>query len=219
VDEASVEDPQTFPPVSAELIVTQPDAPTIPMQGWIDVAPHLHPTAPVTWEQPRRAFISRRVSLPVWAMLLVIPCLLAALGFGLVLGTHWSANLSGAQGRSGAGLSGAPSQHVTGGQIPQWTMLQTFAGNGSSNTTPFTITGSVWNVVWTCDPQSEGESYQLTAQAARPGSTDGPTIVDMRCDPSDPTTWKGQTAEYAAGTFYLTINSDGPWTFAVEVPR
>lgn len=227
VDEIHSGEPQTFPPMppespeSMDLLVTNPEAPTVPMQGWIDVAPELQATAPATWYQPPRRFISRRVVLPVWALLLVIPCLLAALAFGLVLGARGGpgfAHAPGAGGSDGTGGSGALTQHVTGGQTPQWATLQSFSGNGNANTTPFTITSSAWNVVWTCDPRSEGNGYHLDVDAVHPAATDGPTVVNMQCDPGDPTTWRGQTAEYATGTFYLSVASDGPWTLTVQVP-
>jgi hypothetical protein len=105
----------------------------------------------------------------------------------------------------------APSPTPT--HTPKWTTIQTFSGNGSKKTPPFTVPNS-WQIAWSCDPASFGVPYNVIIEVdGTDGSQVDPSAVNTTCQAGN----TGDTAqEYQGGNVYLNITSEGTWTIKVK---
>lgn len=99
---------------------------------------------------------------------------------------------------------------------PKWVVTHTFKGNGIQKTDTFTVNSDHWKIVWSCNPQVYGFEYNLIADLTPPGQDFGDSVVNVICKSNDPSSTSGVTNEYSSGTFFLDVNSEGPWTFKIE---
>ena len=102
---------------------------------------------------------------------------------------------------------------------PQWTTVNTFTGNGISNTPTFIIGDAQWRIAWSCNPSAYGSSYNLIAELVAPGNQYGDLVVNVICKKSDPSSTSGQTMQYVQGTYYLKVNSEASWIFKIQALR
>ncbi|MGE5335726.1 MAG: hypothetical protein ACM3N4_13570, partial [Nitrososphaerota archaeon] len=99
---------------------------------------------------------------------------------------------------------------------PKWVVTHTYKGNGIQKTDTFTVNSDHWRIAWSCNPKAYGFEYNLIADLTAPGDVFGDSVVNVICKANDPSSTSGETNEYSAGTFFLDVNSEGPWTFQVE---
>jgi hypothetical protein len=100
-------------------------------------------------------------------------------------------------------------------QPKRWVTIGTYGGNGDGNTPTFTVTGSQWRIVWSCDPSSiPGGQYFLGALLTVPGQPYGDGVMDTTCQAGNTS---GSTIQYTPGTYYLNVISQAAWTFQVQV--
>ena len=99
---------------------------------------------------------------------------------------------------------------------PKWVVTHTYKGNGIQKTDTFTVNSDHWRIDWSCDPKAYGFEYNLIADLTPPGDDFGDSVVNVICKTSDPSSTSGETNEYTSGTFFLDVNSEGPWVFKIE---
>ncbi len=109
-----------------------------------------------------------------------------------------------------------PKPTATATPQPKWVVTHTFKGNGIQKTEPFTVNSDHWKIAWSCNPKAYGFQYNLIADLTAPGDDFGDSVVNVICMTNDPSSITGETNEYSSGTFYLDVNSEGPWTFQIE---
>jgi hypothetical protein len=97
----------------------------------------------------------------------------------------------------------------------KWTVVQTYNGNGISKTGTFDEKSASWKITWSCNPAQYGSDYNLIADLTQPGQQFGDSVVNVICKNGDASSVKGETMEYQAGTYYLDVNSEGPWQFQI----
>lgn len=114
--------------------------------------------------------------------------------------------------RATATLGPAPSPTPT--HTPKWTTIQTFKGNGNKKTVPFTVPNR-WQLLWSCNPASDGGSYNLFVDVVRPDGTylDAGAVLTT-CQAGNT---RDSTQEYQGGTAYLDVQSEGAWTIQIQV--
>jgi hypothetical protein len=100
-----------------------------------------------------------------------------------------------------------------------WTAVQTFTGNGAEKTGSFSMSANDWRLAWTCDPNSSyGGTYNVIADVDDSSGNilnSDLSAINTMCSSSNTS---GMTEEHnRTGTFYLDINSEGSWTFKVEI--
>jgi len=95
-------------------------------------------------------------------------------------------------------------------QLQHWT----FTGNGTQKTAQFTTNSGTWKISWKCDPAAYGFEYNLIVEIDDSSSNyvDGPVNVICKTGVTS-----GSTIEYnLQGTYYLNVNSEGPWTIKIQ---
>ena len=110
----------------------------------------------------------------------------------------------------------APKATATPKPQPKWVVTHTYNGNGIQKTDTFTVNSDHWRIAWSCNPKAYGSEYNLIADLTAPGDDFGDSVVNVICKSNDPSSMAGETNEYSAGTYYLDVTSEGPWTFQVE---
>lgn len=83
---------------------------------------------------------------------------------------------------------------------PQGADVGEFSGDTDQTTKEFTVRGQ-WQVHW----ENKGDKFKFAIR----GERDLGTVVEQR-EPGS-----GVTNVVAAGTFYLEVNADGPWTVTI----
>lgn len=96
---------------------------------------------------------------------------------------------------------------------PQWTTIQSFSGNGTKNTTTFSVPDS-WRLVWSCDPASFSGQYNLIVHVNAPDGSIIDFAVNTICKAGNTGDW---TQEYQGGTIYLEVISEAAWSIQVQV--
>lgn len=156
---------------------------------------------------------------------LLVLCMCAGLLSTMLANGSTSANTGGSpaathqQGNVPAGTplpTATPKPTATATPQPKWVVTHTFKGNGIQKTEPFTENSDHWKIAWSCNPKAYGFQYNLIADLTAPGDDFGDSVVNVICNANDPSSISGETNEYSSGTFYLDVNSEGPWTFQVE---
>ena len=109
-----------------------------------------------------------------------------------------------------------PKPTATATPQPKWVVTHTFKGNGIQKTDTFTVNSNHWRIAWSCNPKAYGFEYNLIADLTPPGQDFGDSVVNVICKSNDPSSTSGETNEYNAGTFFLDVNSEGPWVFQIE---
>jgi hypothetical protein len=109
-----------------------------------------------------------------------------------------------------------PKPTATATPKPKWVVTHTFKGNGIQKTDTFTVNSDHWRIAWSCDPKAYGFEYNLIADLTAPGDDFGESVVNVICKSGDPSSTAGETNEYSPGTYFLDVNSEGPWTFQIE---
>jgi len=148
---------------------------------------------------------------------LLVLCMCAGL-LGALL-SNGSPSATHQQGNAPAGTplpTATPKPTATATAQPKWVVTHTFKGNGIQKTEPFTVNSDHWKIAWSCNPKAYGFQYNLIADLTAPGDDFGDSVVNVICNANDPSSVSGETNEYSSGTFYLDVNSEGPWTFQVE---
>jgi hypothetical protein len=95
-------------------------------------------------------------------------------------------------------------------QLQHWT----FTGNGTQKTAQFTTNSGTWKISWKCDPAAYGFEYNLIVEIDDSSSNyvDGPVNVICKTGVTS-----GSSMEYnLQGTYYLNVNSEGPWTIKIQ---
>lgn len=106
-----------------------------------------------------------------------------------------------------------PKPSPTPTHTPQWTTIQTFKGYGYKNTVP--NVPNRWQLVWSCDPASDGGPYNLLVDVDSPdGNPVNPGAVLTTCQQGNTS---DSTQEYQGGTFYLDVQCDAAWTIQIQV--
>ncbi len=165
-----------------------------------------------------RAFLQRKVSLPMWSLIVIGAIVLIAFNSNSSKASNPPATPSG----SGASSVAKPSQTpktpaptATPTHVPQWTVVQSFTGSGSKKTAIFSAPDD-WRIVWTCNPASFfGGSYNVIVSVNNADSTPlDYAAVNTMCKSG----YTGDmTEEHQGGSVYLDINCEGDWTMQIEV--
>jgi hypothetical protein len=115
--------------------------------------------------------------------------------------------------------STTPAPTATAAPQPTWHTVKTFSGNGISKTDTFSVTADKWKIVWTCNPDAYGSSYNLIADLKQQSDSlyDTP-VSNSICTSGQADTTKGETMVYdQASDFYLDVNSEASWSFQIQV--
>ncbi len=107
-----------------------------------------------------------------------------------------------------------PTPSPTPTHAPRWTTIQTFKGYGNKKTPTFNVPNR-WQLIWSCDPASDGGEYNLFVDVYRPDGT--PVDLGAIFTTCQPDNTHDSTQEYRGGTVYLDVQSTGAWTIQVEV--
>lgn len=200
--------------------------PTPPQGPTSNFTPMPNQPQPANSGQAFRAFMTRRVAMPMWAILVASCVVCAAVSAAASTGNGKSSTNTASIAPTATATRGptattgptaTPTKPPTPTHAPQWTTIQSFSGNGISNTAPFTVNDKQWKIKWSCDPAAYGSSYNLQADLTPPGQQFGDSVVNVICDQTQPTTLSGETMEYQTGTYYLAVNSEASWTFQIQV--
>lgn len=108
-----------------------------------------------------------------------------------------------------------PAPTPTPTHVPQWTVVQSFSGNGNKQTGTFN-TPDDWRLVWTCDPSSDYfGSYNLIVDV---DYSDGTPLdigaINTICQQGNTSDY---TEEHSGGDVYLSVVSEAAWTLQVQV--
>ena len=110
-----------------------------------------------------------------------------------------------------------PTVKPTPTHTPQWTVIQTFQGNGNKKTPTFTVPDD-WRLVWSCNPSSSyGGSYNVMADVNNSdGSSLDAVAINTICQAGNIGDF---TEEHQGGDVYLDVQSEAAWTMKIEVLR
>src|SRR5690242_11222442 len=167
----------------------------------------------------------QKCNCPCCTIASLVQCMCAGLLSAILSNGATSATTGGSptathqQGNAPAGTplpTATPKPTATATPQPKWVVTHTFKGNGIQKTEPFTVNSDYWKIAWSCNPKAYGFQYNLIADLTAPGDDFGDSVVNVICNAKDPSSVSGEMNEYSSGTFYLDVNSEGPWTFYVE---
>ena len=207
----------------------QQDAPTpqpTPSQPAY-AAPPPPPYATPGGQQPRNPLSSNRKKLLIGGGIGCGVLLVLCMCMGLLGALASQGNTSASSGNTPAATAAhkapgtpqptaTPKPKPTATPQPKWVVTHTYKGNGIQKTDTFTVNSDHWRIDWSCDPKAYGFEYNLIADLTPPGDDFGDSVVNVICKTSDPSSTSGETNEYTSGTFFLDVNSEGPWVFKIE---
>lgn len=165
---------------------------------------------------PKKNFWTRKVTLPIWAIVLATVVLIGVVS-----------NVS-AKGASSDTTSSQDPIYTTGQQVPasasvptdtptpvpHFVTIQTFTGNGTKKTAIFHV-GDDWKIVWFCDPSSfMGGSYNVQVDVVNSDGSDmDPAAVNTICQSGNT---GDVTEEHQSGDVYLSVNSEAAWKIQIQ---
>jgi hypothetical protein len=199
---------------------------------------NLPPPPPVVPRQPTQNILTRKVTVPVWAIIVTLLVVMACSG-SIGASSNQSSTTANQDNQTTTPTTDNTSSTTdnsttlnqqetqpTATPVPptptptpkplKWTTVQTFTGSGNEKTPTFSVPGD-WKMLWSCPANAvanEFGQYNLQVDVDySDGSYADPGAINELCSSRN---LSGMTEERVSGDVYLDITSEDAWTIQIQ---